>query len=153
MATYLAQVPGVIQHFIEQVYQVTPLGEGMNGWRYFDVEGSEQLEEVGADERLFICRVDRGGTVANPITWGNTESGYDVPFEIIICYHQKDYGTLAGLHDFEEIKRQIMTSDTSSLTGYNFARFEDYQWLPPVEEGSKYRFLRIPVTVRLSVTR
>jgi hypothetical protein len=145
VGTYLDIMPPIIQHFIEQVYEVTPLGEGTEAWRYFDHETSQHLDEIGGDERLFEVFVSREESITNPNAWGSTETDYDVPVNIDICYHEKDDHTVYGLNDFEKIKRQIMNSDTSGLTGFNFARFEEYLWAPGIEEDSKYRFMRIPV--------
>jgi hypothetical protein len=145
-------MPPIIQHFIEQVYLVTPLGEGTKAWRYFDTETAQHLEDVGAEERLFEVYVDRDESVSTPNAWGTDTVDYDVPVNIDICYHAKDDHTILGLHDFEEIKHQIMDSDTTALTGYNFARFEEYLWIPGEDEDDKYRYLRIPISVRVSVT-
>lgn len=153
MSTYLDIMPPIIQHFIEQVYEVAPLGAGTKAWRYFDQDTSQHLDAVGADERMFEVHVSRDQGVENPNAWGSTEIDYEITVDIDICYREKDDSTIFGLHDFEEIKRQIMSSDTSDLAGFNFARFESYQWIAGVDEQANYRFLRIPITVRVSVTR
>ena len=152
MGTYLDIMPPIIQHLIEQVYEVEALGEGTRSWRYFDQDTAQHLEDVGGEERVFEVFMSRDEPVSNPVAWGTTEIDYDVPINIDIRYHEKDDHTIYALNDFEKIKRQVMASDTSGLTGLNFFRFEDFALIGGDNEDDKYRFMRIPIMARVSVT-
>ena len=77
---------------------------------------------------------------------------YDVMVNIDICYNILDDHTIIGLRDFDMIRHQIMQSDTSGISGFNFARFEEIEWNASQEEDAKYRYMRIPITCRVTVS-
>jgi hypothetical protein len=152
VGTYLDIMPPIIQHFIEQVYEVPRLGEGANDWLYWEPPDGVKLEDAGGRDGLFQVRINDEEGIGDPISWGGDTNDYNIPMFIVVCYHSSTEYTLHGVNDAERFKIQIMNSDTSGLTGMNFARFEGEQWIPGVDEDSKYRYMRIPVMVRVSVT-
>jgi len=149
MATFDTVLPAIMEHFVQQIASTTPVGSKMHKWKRWTAE--PMLEDEGSRDRLFDVYVDQN-TPIELVTFGSTTNDYNVPVNIDICYHETRYQTAIGLRDFDVIQRQIMNSDTSALTGYNFARFESYEWLTTGEQDTEYRFLRIPVMVRVSVS-
>ncbi len=144
-------IPPILQHFKEQIMNnIIPVGEGTCTWKHF--KSSEYLEDTGARVRLFEVYVDRFSSPTNPNAIGANTTDYDVPINIDICYLKLDEHTVLGLRDFEEIRNQITNSNTSALTGYNFTRFEEMEWVEGADPEGDYRFVRIPSQVRITVT-
>jgi hypothetical protein len=150
MANYDTIIPAIIQHFTEQVYLVEPVGAGTLSWRAWNDETCT-LEDTGDRVRLFEIYADRFGTPSLPNAVMGYSTDYDMTINIDICYHIKDAQTYIGLRDFEEIRHKIMLSDTSSITGFNFARFEEIEWIDSQVEDAKFRYMRIPIMCRITV--
>jgi hypothetical protein len=149
VANFDTILPSVIEHFVQQIAKVAPIGKGMHRFKRRDAE--QMLIDEGSRDRLFDVFVsedvppERFVTSATAIDW-------NVTINIDICYHVTRRQTAIAARDFDKIQRAITNSDTSSLTGYNFPYWQGYEWIPEADENENYRFIRIPVLCRITTT-
>lgn len=141
---------GIIDHYAKCVYAVLPAGEGTMAWRRWTAE--EDLTAVGDRVRLFEVHMSREEPVA-PFGYGATVDRFNAPIHIDICYLKADMHSAIMARDYEAIKRAIDTSDTSSLTGFDFPQYAGYEIMPSAAEESKYRYMRIKLMTRIEVAR
>jgi hypothetical protein len=148
MANLDTILPSVIEHFAQQIAKTKPVGKKMHKWKRWTAEA--MLEDEGSRDRLFDVYVDQN-TPMERVTDGAKTVEYNVPINIDICYHETRYQTAIGLRDFDVIQRQITSSDSSALTGYQFPIWDSAEFVPN-EEDSNYRTMRIPVLIRVITT-
>ena len=150
MADFYTVLKPIVRHFIKQVYAVTPVGEGTYKWRHW--EGPEPLVGNGNRTRLFDVYMDPEQVPEEPNAVQNSEKDYDVFLNIDICYEALDAHTILGMQDYNGIDRKVELASVSGLTGYNFSKFQQPVWIE-ADNDTHFRYMRIPVMVRVSVTR
>ena len=123
--------------------------EGERAFKFSRWNGDGVLTSKGHKVRLFDIYSDSLDVGDNAVWVGSTTSDYDYNFLIDICYLNKDDHTDLALNDFQKIRHEIYNYNFVT-TGFNFAILLQPSF--DVGEDDKYKYLKIPVLTRVSVT-
>jgi hypothetical protein len=148
MAELYTILPEVIETYAKAVYDVTPKGAGTYTWRRFD---GDRMTEKADRVRLFDIYASTESDLTPVFAFGDGANDIDVLINIDICYQDLEAHNIIGLGDYEAIRRKLLLLNTSSIEGYNFCNIDTPIWLE-ADDDTKYKYMRIPVTVRLSVS-
>ena len=151
MANAIEILTDVCDHFAQCIYDVEPIGSGMKRWRRYDRSVTDQrLADTAERVRLFDVYPDATAFDGIVEQQGITEVDHNVIVNIDICYGSEDLHTMAAHRDYEAIRRKIFSTASGHVTGYQFPTFAGFEWID--RDDSKFRYIRIPVAVRITVT-
>lgn len=151
MASILDVTAGICDHFAKCVYDVAPVGKNTKAWRRYNVGQSDQRLTQDAERvRLFEVYPDASMFEGVVQQHGGSEVDYNVTINIDVCYGVDDLHTMIAMRDYEAIRRRIFAAPSGHLTSYQFPTFSGFEWVE--RDNSKFRYIRIPVVVRITVT-
>ena len=104
---------------------------------------------------MFDVYVDPEAASGTPNLVGAGTIDKDVPVLVDICFLATKYHDIVAQNDLENIRTQLINSDTSALTGFNMSWIDSENetlWIAPESEDENYRYFRINYWVRITVT-
>ena len=149
MASFNKTLIKLRKQLIQAVYATKVNGIGANKWR-----NVESVEDSGINKsRSFDVSLDKEQTpMGDSLMVGANTNEYNIYFNLNIVYANDFNGTATGLGDYNELSCAFRAISSSSITGLNFIRVDELQWLDD-EDNEEIQYLVIPLMVRVSVPK